>query len=287
MIVRNTGAAKAEAVIRIEDWDRGLDGAHRFYDAGTQPGSCASVLAISPLAFTLAPGESRDVRIGVEGAVNSACWSLVLVETADRVRDESGRFMLAMVRTGMKVYAEPSDSRAIGEVSEVELEASEAAHSGVGAGGASHAAVTFRNTGERHLRGEGRVKIRRADVSVLTTLPLPDLQTLPGAAMTARVALPASLKGRYRLRAVVNYGGSSLASAEREAAFPQADALPDSHWHRTGDGATGACRRGPLPGPTSFPDAAGFHPAPATTPNQSSHPSSVACRAWSVVTTSR
>jgi P pilus assembly chaperone PapD len=221
MIVRNTGHSRADATILVEDWDRGADGAHRFYEAGTQPGSCASVLAVSPREFSLAPGESRAVQIGVDGAVNSACWSLVLVETEERVRVEStGRFVLAAVRTGMKVYAEPSDSRALGEVSDVELETSEPAHSGAVTAGPMLAAVTFRNTGERHLRGEGRVEIRRADDSVLATLPLPDLQTLPGAAMTARVALPVTLKGTYRLRAVVNYGGSNAAAAEREAAIP-------------------------------------------------------------------
>ncbi len=220
MIVRNTGRSTTEAIIRVQDWDRGADGTHRFYDAGTQPGSCASVLLIAPLAFTLAPGESRAVQIGVDGVVNSACWSLVLVETVERVRDETGQLVLALVRMGLKVYAEPSDSRALGEVSEVELETSEAAHSGAVAGGSLVAAVTFRNTGERHLRGEGRIEVRDADDRVLTTLPLPDLQTLPGAAMTARVALPASLTGTYRLRAVVNYGGSRVAAAEREAAIP-------------------------------------------------------------------
>jgi P pilus assembly chaperone PapD len=220
MLVRNTGRSQTTATILIEDWDRGADGAHRFYDAGTQPGSCASVLAISPREFTLSPGESRTVQIGVDGAVNSACWSLVLVETAERVRDERGKVVLAAVRTGMKVYAEPSDSRALGEVSEVELETSESAHSGTVTGASVLAAVTFRNTGERHLRGEGRIEIRGVDDCVLTTLPLPDVQTLPGAEMTARVALPATLKGTYRLRAVVNYGGSSVAAAEREAAFP-------------------------------------------------------------------
>ena len=220
LIVRNTGTSRTDAAIVVADWDRGADGGHRFYDAGTQPGSCASVLSIAPLEFALAPGESRAVQIGVDGAVNSACWSLVLVETVERVPDESGRMVLAAVRTGMKVYAEPSDSRALGEVSDVEVETSEAAHSGAVTRGSMLAAVTFRNTGERHLRGEGRIEIRRADDSVLTTLPLPELQTLPGAAMTARVALPATLKGTYRLRAVVNYGGASLAAAEREAAIP-------------------------------------------------------------------
>jgi P pilus assembly chaperone PapD len=220
MIVTNTGRSRTDAVIRIEDWDRETNGAHRFYDAGTQPGSCASVLTVSPLDFTLAPGESRAVQIGVDGAVNTACWNVVLVETTERVRDENGRFVLAAVRTGIKVYAEPADSRALGEVSDVELETSEASHSGAMTGAPMLAAVTFRNTGERHLRGEGRVEILRDDNSVLTTLPLPDLQTLPGAAMTARVALPATLKGTYRLRAVVNYGGASVAAAEREAAIP-------------------------------------------------------------------
>jgi P pilus assembly chaperone PapD len=225
MIVRNTGRMTTGAVIRVEDWDRGADGAHRFYDAGTQPGSCASVLTIAPLEFTLAPGESRAIQIGVDGVVNSACWSLVLVEAEERVRDEHGKVILAVVRTGMKVYAEPSDSRALGIVSEVEVETSEAAHSSsvtttAATSTAVTAAVTFRNTGDRHLRGMGHVEIRRADDSVLATLPLPELQTLPGATATARVVLPATLKGTYRLRAVVNYGGPSSAAAEREAAIP-------------------------------------------------------------------
>lgn len=211
VMVRNTGRAKATAVIRIEDWDRGADGAHRFYEAGTQPGSCATVLSVAPLEFTLNPGESLPLQVGVDGEVNSACWSLVLVESEERVPDETGKMVLATVRTGLKVYAEPTGLRATGEVSEVEVETSEAAHNG-----SRLAAVTFRNTGEKHLKGEGRLEIRDADERVLTTLPLPLLQTLPGAAMTARVALPATLKGEVRLRAVVEYGGASVASSEKQ-----------------------------------------------------------------------
>ena len=102
-----------------------------------------------------------------------------MVETVERVPDESGGLVLAAVRTGVKVYARPSDSRALGKGSDVELETSEAAHSGLQSGASMQAAVTFRNTGERHLRAEGRIEIRRADESVLATLPLPELQTLP------------------------------------------------------------------------------------------------------------
>jgi hypothetical protein len=127
---------------------------------------------------------------------------------------------MAAVRTGMKLYAEPSDSRALGEVTEVELETSEAAHNGAPSGGAVLAAVTFRNTGERHLRGAGHVEVRATDDRIVATLPLPDVQTLSGAEMTTRVALPASLKGTFRLRAVVHYGGSRVAAAEREVAIP-------------------------------------------------------------------
>jgi len=211
IIVRNDGRRRAEAVIRIEDWDRGADGTHRFYEPGTQPGSCASVLLVSPLEFSLAPGESRAVQVGLDGAVRSSCWSLVLVESEERVRDASGKMVLAAVRTGVKVYAVPSGLRAVGEVSEVEVESSDAAHSS-----SSLAAVTFRNTGERHLRAHGHLEIRRTDETVVATLPLPLLQTLPGAAMTARVALPAMPKGTYLLRAVIDYGGATTAAAQRQ-----------------------------------------------------------------------
>ena len=59
--------------------------------------------------------------------------------------------------------------------------------------------MTLRNIGERHLRGAGRVEISRSDDSLLMTIALPDLQTLFGAVVTARVALVASLKGTYQL----------------------------------------------------------------------------------------
>lgn len=220
MIVRNTGRTRTDAVIRVEDWDRGADGAHRFFEAGTQPGSCASVLTVSPLEFTLAPGESRAVEVGLDGAVNSACWSLVLVESVETVTGADGQRVRAAVRTGMKVYAEPSYTRALGEVSDIEVEISEAAHTGAQAAAPRMAAVTFRNTGERHLRAEGRIEILRADDSVVAALPLPVLQTLPGGVMTARVALPAAVTGPVRLRARIDYGGASVAAAEREASLP-------------------------------------------------------------------
>lgn len=211
MVVRNTGRSRAEAVIRVEDWDRGADGAHRFYEPGTQPGSCASVMTVSATEFSLAPGESRAVAIGLDGAVRSACWSLVLVESAEQVRDpDTGKLVLAAVRTGMKVFVDPAGLRAEGEVSEVEVEHSEAAHNASSA----LATVTFRNTGDLHLEAQGRLEIRRADDSMVTSVPLPSLQTLPGAAMTARVALPPMPRGTYRLRAVVQYGGAT-AAAER------------------------------------------------------------------------
>lgn len=216
MVVHNTGRTTTTATILLEDWDRGADGTHRFFEAGTQPGSCASVLTVSPAEFTLAPGERREVQVGLSGEVNSACWSLVLVETEELVRDADGRQVLAAVRTGMKVYAEPTATRALGEVSDIEIEMSDAAHNGA----LRQAAVTFRNTGERHLRGEGRVEVVGAGDRVLATLPLPVLQALPGAAMTARVPLPATITGAVRLRALVDYGGRSVAAAEREAALP-------------------------------------------------------------------
>jgi P pilus assembly chaperone PapD len=214
VVVRNTGRSRATAAIRIEDWDRGADGSHRFYEAGTQPGSCATVLTVSSLAFSLAPGESRALEVGLDGAVHSACWSLVLVESEERVRDAEGRMVLATVRTGLKVFAEPTGLRSAGEVSDLEVEQSASAHSVSALPAASQAAVTFRNTGERHLKAQGRLEIRRADDSVVTTLPLPLLQALPGATMTARVTLPAMPTGTYRLRAVVDYG-TATAAAER------------------------------------------------------------------------
>jgi P pilus assembly chaperone PapD len=217
LTVRNEGATRAQATIKIEDWDRAEDGGNRFFAAGTLPQSCAAALKLFPLTLSLGPGESQAVRIDMDAAGarslgNRECWSVVLVESAVPETNASGRTLIYRLRTGMKVYVMPSGLSADGQVSDVAIHAA----SSPTAGANDTVEVAFQNTGSKHVVGRGRVEIRRPDNSTAAVVDLPLAYALPGATMRVRAALPALAVGKYVVLAVMDYGGSEIAAAQLE-----------------------------------------------------------------------
>ncbi len=215
LLVRNEGAERAQATIKIEDWDRAEDGTNRFYTAGSHPRSCAKGLSVFPLSVTLAPGESQSIRIaydpkagGVAGAVApSECWSVVLVEHLLPRPTTDGRTLYYTLRTGAKVYVEPSGLTKDGQVADVAVKAS---------AGQEEIEVAFENTGTLHVVAKGRLEFRRADNTTAATVDLPLAYVLPGATGRVRVKQPALPKGKYLILAVMDYGGAELAAAQLE-----------------------------------------------------------------------
>lgn len=113
LTVRNDGQTAAQAVVRLEDWDRAPDGNNRFFPAGTVNGSCAPSLQVFPQALSLKPGETQTVRIDYTGPATRAkeCWSLVVVETPAPRTQPNGRQLLYNLRSGLKVYVAPKALR--------------------------------------------------------------------------------------------------------------------------------------------------------------------------------
>lgn len=219
LMVRNEGSERSQALIRIEDWDRGTDGTNRFFAPGTQPGSCAGALRVFPATISLAPGESQAIRVDLDsaraGAIQTECWNIVIVQAQQPVKQAGGRTLVYTLRTGMKVYVAPAGLRMEGEVTDVRVTALRASRT------ASHEAqVTFRNTGGLHVAATGRIEIRRDDNSLVAVTPLPAMHALPGAESVAKVRLPDCPAGRYTILAIVDYGGAELAAAQLEHEVP-------------------------------------------------------------------
>lgn len=219
LLVRNEGTERAQANLKIEDWDRAEDGTNRFYTAGTYPNSCAKGLTVFPLSVTLGPGESQYVRITYDpvaaGRTMGApreCWSVVLVEHILPRPDASGRTLYYTLRTGAKVYVEPPGLTRDGQVSDVAIRAA-------GSGG-REAEVVFQNTGTRHLVAKGHLEFRRPDNTVAASVKLPEAYALPGATARTKTVLPPIARGRYVVLAVLDYGGSELAAAQLEYEVP-------------------------------------------------------------------
>lgn len=218
VMVRNEGNSRAQATLKLEDWDRAEDGANRFFAPGTVAQSCAQALKIFPLSISLAPGESQAIRVEMDSAYARTlkareCWSVVLVETAVPQTEAGGRVLLYRLRTGVKVYATPQGLSADGVVTDVAIRAGSAGMSGELK---DTVAVAFQNTGSKHVIARGRVEVRRADNSTVAVVELPAAYALPGATMKVRAALPALAAGRYVVLAVMDYGGSEIAAAQLE-----------------------------------------------------------------------
>ena len=220
LLVRNEGTERAQANIKVEDWDRAEDGTNRFYTAGTYPNSCAKGLTVFPLSVTLGPGESQYVRISYDPAAGGQtsrtpreCWSVVLVEHILPRPDASGRTLYYTLRTGAKVYVEPPGLTRDGQVSDVAIRAT-------GSGSGREAEVAFQNTGTRHLVAKGHLEFRRQDNTVAASVTLPEAYALPGATARTRAMLPEIARGRYVVRAVLDYGGGELAAAQLEYEVP-------------------------------------------------------------------
>ena len=225
LMVRNEGTARAQAVIKIEDWDRADDGTNRFFPAGTTPGSCAKALRVFPLTISLLPGESQAIRIDLDATmasnITSECWSVVLVEASQPTTQADGRTLVYTLRTGLKVYAAPAGLKIDGDVTDVSLtsrstETDTGTGTGTGTGSQYEATVTFKNTGEKHVLAQGRIELRREDNSLVASVPLPPIYALPGAEMRAKAMLPPMAKGKYVLLAILDYGGVELAAAQLE-----------------------------------------------------------------------
>lgn len=212
LLVRNDGPTRAQASIKMEDWDRAEDGTNRFYTAGTHPSSCAKALTIFPLTVSLGPGESQYIRISHDPAASVSpspreCWSVVLVEHLLPRTEASGRTLYYTLRTGAKVYVEPAGLTAEGQVNDIAVHAN----------GAEQAVeVAFQNTGTRHLMAKGRLEFRRPDNTVALAVDLPPAYALPGATATVKTRVPTLPKGQYVVLAVLDFGGAELAAAQLE-----------------------------------------------------------------------
>jgi hypothetical protein len=199
---------------RVEDWWRSEDGTQSYYDSpGTVRRSCANWISLNPVESTVQPGETLVIRLSVALPVEVQGGGFWCALTVDQIPDPLeqlegvGVRFVASVSTGVFVYVEPVERRASILAVEVDGEA---------------ARVRVRNDGNAPLGIEGHLEFFAPDATTpaataaiarrtLLTEPSRDgllISTLPSPA-----ALPS---GRYRVRAVLDFGADHYIGAERE-----------------------------------------------------------------------
>jgi hypothetical protein len=200
---------------RVEDWWRSEDGTQSYYDnPGTVNRSCSNWISLNPVESTVQPGETLVIRLSVAIPAEVQSGGSWCALTVDQVPDPLEQQMegvgvrfVASVSTGVFVDVDPVERRA--SIMDVAV-------------AGDSAQVKVRNDGNAPLGIEGRLEFfaplattPAATVAIArrTLLPEPSRDALLMATLPAPDALPS---GRYRVRAVLDFGADHYIGAERE-----------------------------------------------------------------------
>jgi hypothetical protein len=199
---------------RVEDWWRSEDGRQSIYAApGTLRRSCARWASLNPVEASVKPGETLVIRITLalpsELAAAGYWCALTVDEIPDPMKAQSGvavRFA-ASVSTGIFVNVGPIERAA--RILDLDV-------------GSDMARVKVRNEGNGPLGIDGRLEFFLPGASSPTAtvvVPRGTVLTEPSIDGTLTARLPSASilpSGRYRVRAVLDFGGSHFLGAERE-----------------------------------------------------------------------
>ena len=199
---------------RVEDWWRSEDGAQSFYgEGGSLRHSCARWVSLNPAEATVKPGETLVIRLTIAVPVEMASAGYWCALTVDEVPDPVaavagvGVQFLASVSTG--IFVNVGTVQRLAKI--VDLRVS-----------AETAFIRMQNDGNAPVGVDGRLEffVPGADApTVVVAVPRATILTEPTVQGTLKAPLPPPAQlpsGRYRVRAILDYGATNLIGAERE-----------------------------------------------------------------------
>ena len=199
---------------KVEDWWRSEDGKQSFYaDAGSLRHSCARWVTLNPAEATARAGEPLIIRITVavpQEIPPSGYWcALTVDQIPDPAAEEDavGVRFVASVSTG--IFVNVGTVLRSARILDVQV-------------GQEEAVVKVRNDGNGPVGIDGRLEFFAAGTTApvaTVILPRATILTEPSldGSLTARLPPPAELPaGRYRVRAVLDFGGAHYLGAEKE-----------------------------------------------------------------------
>jgi P pilus assembly chaperone PapD len=207
--VSNTGDAPVQATISAQDWDRAENGDNRFYALNTLPTSCGKRLKVFPMVLQLAAHATQTVRVSMDSAqaAPNGCHTVLFVEQPPPPKNQRASALLYTLRYGVKVYAEPANGAASGEVKDMQIVR-------------DSVVLQYANGGAVQSQTHGTVEIRRPDNSVAAKVDVPEFPVLGGASRRLAVALPKLASGKYVVLALLDFGGAEIAAGQAELQVP-------------------------------------------------------------------
>jgi len=215
--VINPSQENLTARLGLNDWSRERAGSNQFTDPGTVPGACSDRITLFPAVMSLTPGESQVVRVSYTGdALDSMCWSAVIVEVAPRpVAQSQGAGIAVEVRSAVKIYVAPTATRLDVRIDELDVATHRPRPGEPPADTTGNDVLAvFRNYGNVQVRAKVRVEYRTQADSVVARAADEDVPMLPNAAREWRHRIPHLRPGRYAVLIVVDFGGADLVAGQ-------------------------------------------------------------------------
>lgn len=209
VVINPSNDKNLEVGITLNDWEYDSVGNNVVYGGGERPNSLSKYIKILPSAFfTLAPGESKNVIVGVAGVpedanipVKTAMLYLTQLNPGDG-KNENGAAIKVTVRMGIKVYY-TSKVGAAPDVEITNLVTNQAKDTVNGL------RLSFDNTGQ--LWANGTIKfeyLNKATGKKYTSTPA-EFYSLPGDKRIFDTEFPKGMeKGKYTATGIVNYGSN-------------------------------------------------------------------------------
>jgi P pilus assembly chaperone PapD len=201
----------------VMDWTLSRDGQYQFFEAGTQPESCASWIQFNPVEFNLAPKQSLRVRYSIATPLDLSSEHRAMMFFQSRPLPTKGTNnieLMVSTRVACKVFIAPTEPMSRqGKIADMEMTSQ--------SGG--KVKVAFENTGTSTFRVQGKVEARGADGKLVATSDLgpAKAQVLPGTQRDLWAQWDNPLPpGDYRIKAILDYGGKTLVSGELKVHTP-------------------------------------------------------------------
>ena len=199
---------------RVEDWWRSEDGKQSFYaPPGKLTRSCGRWVSLNPVESTVKPGETLIIRLTVSvpvEAVSSGYWCALTVDEVPNpldVQEGVGVKFVASVSTG--IFVNVGDIERGARILDIQA-------------GSDEISVRVRNEGNTPLGIDGRLEFYAAGAASPTAtvvVPRGTILTEPSVEGTLIARLPNASElpsGRYRVRAILDYGAAHFIGGERE-----------------------------------------------------------------------
>lgn len=207
---------------KVEDWWRSEDGAQSFYgEPGTLRHSCARWVSLNPVESSVKPGETLIIRITLsvppEMASGGYWCALTVDEVPDprTVQDGIGVKFVASISTG--IFVNVGTIQRSARIVDLSV-------------GADTALIKLRNEGNAPVGIDGRLEFYAPGATAPTAtvvVPRGTILTEPSLHGTLVSKLPPASQlpsGRYRVRAILDYGAPHYIGAEREVELVRAPA---------------------------------------------------------------